>query len=214
MKYLRLFEDFDSHDPYELMITPPNKKAEMIIGEIYKDEPNLNLVSDLITLGANVDWQDEDNYNYTPLHLAVREESVEIARMLIDAGADLDVQDTWGSDTPLHDAAFFGRVEIARMLIDAKADLDVQDKDGRTPLHYAAGYSDVEIAKMLIGAGADLNVQDEDGFTPLHLAANQGDEEIARVLIDAGAKKDIKNEDGETPYELAKTSVLKKLLQP
>jgi ankyrin repeat protein len=48
----------------------------------------------------------------------------------------------------------------------------------------------------------------------LHLAASQGNEEIARVLIDAGAKKDIQNEDGETPYDLAKTSVLKKLLQP
>ena len=48
MKYIRLFEDFEPHDPYELMMVPPNKKAEMIMREIEKDEPNLNLVSDLI----------------------------------------------------------------------------------------------------------------------------------------------------------------------
>jgi hypothetical protein len=40
------------------MIIPPNKQAEMIIEEIRKSKPNLNLVSDLIVLGANLDWQD------------------------------------------------------------------------------------------------------------------------------------------------------------
>jgi ankyrin repeat protein len=214
MKYLRLFEDFDSYDPYELMIIPPNKKAEMIIGEIYKDEPNLNLINDLIALGANLDWQDKDNYNYTPLHLAIREESVEIARMLIDAGADLDVQDTWGSKTPLHDAALWRRIEIARMLIDAGASVDVQDNDGWTPLHWAARYGQVEIVKMLIDAGADVNVQNENGFTPLHWAAIKGNEEIAQMLIDAGARKDIPNNRGKLPYDLTTNQELQNLLKP
>ena len=179
MKYLRLFEDFDSYDPYELMIMFPNKKAEMIIGEIYKDEPNLNLVRDLIALGANIDWQNEDNYNYTPLHVAVREGSVEIARMLIDAGADLDVQDTWGSQTPLHVAAINERVEIARMLIGAGADVNVQDDYGWTPLHYAANNGSVEIAKMLIDAGAKKDIEDNEGGTPYDLTTN---EELKKLL--------------------------------
>ena len=42
MKYIKLFENFEDYDPYELMITPPNKKAEMLIDEIRKPEPNLN----------------------------------------------------------------------------------------------------------------------------------------------------------------------------
>jgi ankyrin repeat protein len=177
MKYIKLFEDFKPHDPYELMIIPPNKKAGMIVGEIWKDEPNLNLVSDLITLGANLDWQDEDGF--TPLHWAVRDRSVEIARMLIDAGADLDVQDTWGSDTPLHDAAFFGRVEIARMLIDAKANVNVQDKSGWTPLHMAAINGKVEVARMLIDAGAKKDIEDNEGRTPYDLTTN---EELKKLL--------------------------------
>jgi ankyrin repeat protein len=214
MKYLRLFEDFDSYDPYELMIIPPNKKAEMIVGEIYKDEPNLNLINDLIALGANVNWQNGDNYNYTPLHLAVREESVEIARMLIGAGADLDVQDTWGSKTPLHDAALWGRIEIARMLIDAGASVDVQDNDGRTPLHDAAKYGKIEIVKMLIDAKADVNVQDKWDNTPLHWAAIKGNEEIAQMLIDAGARKDIQNNKGNLPYDLTYNYELQNLLKP
>jgi ankyrin repeat protein len=131
MKYLRLFEDFDSYDPYELMIIPPNKKAGMIVGEIWKDEPNLNLVRDLIVLGANVNWQDEENFNRTPLHWAVRDRSVEIARMLIDAGADLNVQDKDGW-TPLHWAAEYNGADIVRMLIGAGANVNVQDEWGKT----------------------------------------------------------------------------------
>ena len=172
MKYLKLFENFESYDPYELMIIPPNKKAEMIVREIRKDEPNLNLVSDLITLGANLDWQDEDNGNRTPLHWAAWRGRVEIARMLIDAGANLDIQDDQGQ-TPLHWAAKYGREEIARMLIGAKADVNVQDKWGSTPLHGAARWGYEEISKMLIGAGANKDVQDNKGLYPYDLTSNQ-----------------------------------------
>ena len=132
MKYLRLFEDFDSYDPYELMIIPPNKKAEMIMGEIIKNNPNLNLVNDLIALGANLDWQNEENFNRVPLHWAAWGGEVEIARMLIDAGANVNVQDEWGN-TPLHEATSLGRVEIAQMLIDEGARKNIPNNEGKLP---------------------------------------------------------------------------------
>jgi ankyrin repeat protein len=136
MKYLRLFEDFDSYDPYELMIIPPNKKAEMLMKEIGDRKPNLNLVNDLIALGANLDWQDE--FGWTALFKAVRFGESGIVQMLIGAGADVNVQNDNGH-TPLHVAAFIhmGKTEIARMLIDAGARKDIQDKEGRIPYDLA-----------------------------------------------------------------------------
>ncbi len=136
MRYLKLFEDFEPHDPYELMIIPPNKKAEMIIEEIRKREQNLNLVNDLIVLGANVDWQDYEIYNHTPLHMAAFYGRVKIVRMLIDAGADVNVQseDGW---TPLHVAAYKEELKIARMLIDAGANKDLQNDDDKLPYDLA-----------------------------------------------------------------------------
>jgi ankyrin repeat protein len=139
MKYIKLFEAFKPHDPYELMIIPPNKKAEMIMRECEKDEPNLNLVSDLIVLGANLDWQDEENYNLTLLHRATFNGHEKIVKMLIDAGADLDIQDNDGR-TPLHVAASWGYVEIARMLIGAGANKDIPDNKGRLPYDLADTY--------------------------------------------------------------------------
>jgi ankyrin repeat protein len=178
MKYLKLFENFDSYDPYELMIIPPNKKAEMIVKEIYKDEPNLNLINDLIVLGANLDWQDEDDYNSTPLHVAASWGEVEITRMLIDAGANVNLQDKWGK-TSLHWAAFYGQVEIVRMLIGAGANVNLQTNGGWTPLHWAARRGEVEIARMLIDAGARKDIPNEDGNLPYDLTKT---EELKKLL--------------------------------
>jgi ankyrin repeat protein len=76
----------NTYDIYELMITPPNKKAEMIIEEINKLEPNLNLVRDLITLGANLELRDDEGWS--ALFWCAFMNQPDIARMLIDAGAD------------------------------------------------------------------------------------------------------------------------------
>ncbi len=136
MKYIKLFEDFDSYDPYELMIIPPNKKAEMIVGEIYKDEPNLDLVQDLITLGANLEWRDENASNRTVLHIAAMWGKTEILKLLIDAKVELDIQDNDGW-TALHWAATRGITKNAQILVDAGARKDIPDIEGKFPYDYA-----------------------------------------------------------------------------
>ena len=95
MKYIKLFENFEPYDPYELMITPPNKKGEMLVREIEKKgKANLNIVGDLITLGANIDWQ--DNVGRTALHRCASYNHSRIAKMLIDAGADMNMRNNDG----------------------------------------------------------------------------------------------------------------------
>ena len=58
MKYIKLFENFEEH---ELMNTSSDKKGEMIVRELEKPEPNIELVRELITSGANLDWQGRGN---------------------------------------------------------------------------------------------------------------------------------------------------------
>ena len=135
MKYIKLFENFEDYDPYELMIMSPNKKAEMIIEEIKKeDKANLNLVRDLIQLGADLDCQRE--YGYSALHWCAFKNRPEIARILIDAGADVNVQDREGW-TALHWCANYNRMEIANMLLDSGADKTIQDDGGKLPYELA-----------------------------------------------------------------------------
>jgi ankyrin repeat protein len=181
MKYLRLFENFEGYDPYELMVIPPNKKAEMIAEECKKQNPNLNLVHDLITLGANVDWQNEDDQNRTLLHYAIRYRELEIARMLIGAGADVNLQDDDRGMAPLHWAASDGLEEFAQMLIGAGADVNMQDKIGQTSLHWAAEFTDVEFVRMLVEAGAIKDIRNIYDQTPYDLARNWQMEELLAI---------------------------------
>lgn len=67
----------------------------------------------------------------TPLVTAATFNKTDIAKALIDGGADLTITNNDGS-TPLHTAAFFCRVEIVQMLLDAKVDKSVKNNFGAT----------------------------------------------------------------------------------
>ena len=172
MKYLKLFENFEPYDPYELMITPPNKKGEMLFKEIEKrDKANLNLVNDLIALGANLDWQN-NNYGSTALHRCVYNNHSRILRMLIDAGADVNIQNNNGW-TALYTSVYKNHPELLRMLLDAGADVNVQDDYGYTALHYCAVMNRPEILRILLDAGADKTISNSRGELPYELATSQ-----------------------------------------
>lgn len=91
------------------------------------------------------------------LHLAKTEE---IARLLLEAGADVDSRDRWGR-TPLHSAK---TGKIARVLLKAGATVDAHDKWKYTPLCTARN---AEIMLILLEAGANPHVCDVLGSTPI-----------------------------------------------
>ena len=135
-----------SYDIYELMIIPPNKKGEMVIDEIQKeDKANLNLVRDLIVLGANVDWQ--NNNGCTALHWCAYNNHSRILGLLIDAGADVNIQQDNGW-TALHYCAWKNHPRIARMLLDAGANLNIQGNNGKVPYELAESKELIELLKV------------------------------------------------------------------
>ena len=77
-----------------------------------------------------------------------------LAKMLIDAGADVNLKGDldW---TALMFAAMRGDVESVKNLVDAKADVDSKTKDGETPLQRAAALEYKEIIEILKKAGGE-----------------------------------------------------------
>lgn len=69
----------------------------------------------------------------TALHWAVGFKKPEIIRLLINAGADVNLRDN-RSCAPLHYAANFGRIEIIKLFISHGADLNAKTERGVTPL--------------------------------------------------------------------------------
>jgi len=141
----------------------------------------------------------------TPLHLTSRKGHVDVARMLVERGADVSAQAQDGR-TPLHWASEWGHVDVARMLVERGADVSAQAQDGRTPLHWALEWGHVDVARMLVERGADVSAQKKDGTTPLHWASLSGHVDVARMLVERGADVSAQAQDGRTPLHWASLS--------
>ena len=86
---------------------------------------NWEAVKQHIEAGTDINKK-EPMSGSTPLMSAATFNKPEIAKVLINANADLSVKNNDGG-TALHTAAFFGRIEIVQLLIDAKADKTVRN---------------------------------------------------------------------------------------
>ncbi|HWI40908.1 MAG TPA: ankyrin repeat domain-containing protein [Verrucomicrobiae bacterium] len=89
----------------------------------------------------------------TPLHAAVRGSLPEVAKMLVERGADVNAADAQG-DTPLHLSAFKRNVDLAEYLLSSGALPDGRNNSGKTPLAHAVGTCQSGLARLLLKAGA------------------------------------------------------------
>ena len=148
-------------------------------------------VKALIAHGANVNakesWQEQ-----TALMFAAAENHAAVVKLLVDAGADLNVHSkVWnfpeykyetngmavfqlprGGWTALMYAARQNAMDAAAMLADLRADLDAADPDGTTALELAILNVHYDLASMLLKKGADPNVPDRSGMTALYAAVD------------------------------------------
>jgi ankyrin repeat protein len=114
---------------------------------------------------------------------------IEICRILIEAGADLDAPSGQGMrTTALHRASEHNNVECVRMLLEAGADPNLA-VDGETPLHTACSwYKRLDIVGLLLQFGAHVNPpQDCARLTPLQLAVQNGEPNLVQLLLDKKA---------------------------
>lgn len=128
--------------------------------------------------------------NYTPLGIAAREGHEEIARLLLEAGADPRRLIGLMGGMALHDATYFGHAAIVRLLTRRApvAGLDVQGAyNGLTALHDAVWHGHLDVVRALVNAGARLNARAQTGATPRDLALLYGYAEIAELLAKAEA---------------------------
>lgn len=184
------------------------------------DAHSPDLVTLLLQRGADANFHGDSR---SPLFRARIEEQPEIARMLVERGAALDVFDAacigdmprlnallkehpeavhWrdkGEQTPLFCAY---HLQAAKTLIALGADVNARDDIGWRPLNVACSWADADVVDALLDAGADVNAQDNIGWTALHEVAQLGSVERVTHLMERGAKIDLLTEYGATPlYE-------------
>jgi ankyrin repeat protein len=117
----------------------------------------------------NVNVKD-DVYGWTPLHEAAWKGHVEIIRLLLQNGAEVNAKNNYGY-TPLHYAACNGHIDILHLLVENGVDLEAQRNYGSRALHKAARYGHLPFIQELISRyHVDINARDNDGETALSWA--------------------------------------------
>ena len=157
-----------------------------------------------------------NNEGKAAVHCAFEQNNPDIARHLVQSGADLAMiaNDKDGSNpfhlAALNDSARCIQATRHRRRVSAiekntlLGALDAPNKTGFTPLMFSVKGGFVDSTVSLLQAEANPNVQHlESGNTALHFAAENGNAVIVKALIAFGADVAIKNTEGSTPLDTA-----------
>ena len=171
----------------------------------------------------------------TALHLAAAGYRVEIAQLLLAAGADPNAANNHRHSGPLHYAAdgyvihpawdAKRQVKTIRFLVGAGANVNAGDKNGATPLHRAVRTRCALAATCLLKCGADPTSKNRSGSSPFHLAvqstgrggsgveaAKIAQRKIIEAFLAQGVSTRLKDGKGKSVAECAESKWIKDLL--
>lgn len=148
--------------------------------------------------------------NESALLIATHNNFVEIAKVLIDHGADVNQQDSI-QDSPYLYAGAQGKTEIlAYMLKNSQPNQQIYNRFGGNTIIPAAEKGHLDTVKLLLEDGTvDINHQNNYGYTALieAIALTDGSkvyQDIVAELLKYGADKNLKDNYGKTATDYAR----------
>lgn len=115
-----------------------------------------------------------------PLMNAIRNNHAHIVKVLIGAGARVNIRD----NGPLRTAVYLNHVGIARLLIEAGVDIHIADD---LPLRLAVEEGHLEMAECLMSNGAQCQKADERMLSTLDIPVFNGNVPMLQMLVSKGA---------------------------
>jgi ankyrin repeat protein len=157
-----------------------------------------------------------DKYGWPLRKVRMEDTQLDMVRLLIAKGADIDAGNDAGC-TALHLAASSTNHALVELLIQLGANVKAVGHDGSSVLHLAIEVMPLEtmnflamqrlssgnvkssIVYTLLETGADINAEREDGRTALHLAAAGNEENVVQILLSTGACASVRDNRGKSP---------------
>ncbi|KAM0514882.1 hypothetical protein ACHAPE_006558 [Trichoderma viride] len=175
------------NDPAAELDVSPSREDKLLIRAVCTRNPAL--VSLLIKHGATLDFVDPNAmFSKTPLSCAASEGDVDIVKLLLKEGSDINYTGGQASDPPLFSAIFNKKVEVAKLLLSKNGDATWAANDGWNSLH--AAYNIPGLIPHLLQKNVDINSKSRQG-TVLHIASRNNQPESIAVLLKQTPKPDL-----------------------
>jgi ankyrin repeat protein len=165
-------------------------------------------VAELLAQGADPNTASSEPPQWHALEAAIEEADnegpqnamLQIAKLLIDAGADVNAWDSDQHLNPLLASVYWDNREAAKLVLEAGADPNAVNDYRDTPLSMAVEKDDVEMAKLLLQFGARESIDrigGVSGHTPLGQAAANLNLPMIKLLVDNGADTEALDGDSQ-----------------
>lgn len=176
-------------------ILPIEKDNKTLMIEAAEEGDYKTVQKYLDEYGVDINAQDE--YGNTALHLAVSKNNPVMVRILLNRGADPNIENSQDVTSIMVARSVY----IAEMLVNAGADFNKR-------VHYSSegllSYYYPEVVEFLLTKGMDPNIKDSAGNTMLHIDAMVPSKfPVLKLLVEHGGDLNALNNFGETPYDLA-----------
>ncbi|MEK5330633.1 ankyrin repeat domain-containing protein [Lysinibacillus sp. FSL W8-0992] len=160
-----------------------------------------------------------NNKGETPLLIATHENYIEVAKRLIDAGADINQQDHIQDSAYLY-AGAQGKTEILKYMLEhAEPNQKIVNRYGGNALIPAAEKGHLNNVKLLLEDGkVDIDHQNKFGYTALIEAVALTDgsvvyQQIVQELLAYNANKELRDNSGKTALDYAKEMGYSKMIE-
>lgn len=177
------------------LISPPVKISALTLNLCLREAilaNNAKLLSRLLAEGANPNAIIEDNM--TALTFAIKHQKTFLAKMLLEAGADVQPS---GCENPLVTAAQMDDTYCADLLIQAGADVNATGFYKSTPLYVAAYNDNGSMARFLLEKGARVVSRANNQIeTALRATTNGDDTELVKLMLAQEGVVDTENNTG------------------
>ncbi|KAL8749776.1 MAG: hypothetical protein Q9199_007484 [Rusavskia elegans] len=154
-------------------------------------------------------WEGHEGRCYArkPLHVAVGSGHIDMVRLLVARGADIEAVTRYDDDfehalKPLHRAVKEGRLAMVICLLSLHANIEARSESQKTPLMWAVRRGDSEVVRYLLDRGACVWKLDQFSRTVLHLAARAQQPANLRAVLDFGADIVARDGSGKTALHL------------